>query len=153
MTNAPAAHINGEPVHLDFLFRALLSDGTVFEQTPDDQDSADPKRSKFTELLRVSEQNQIQTFWLEGRGRKYLVDLRDGHFEVNYSPFSIHKEDYLKDFRIIYYRSVAVRVNVTYDKSTGKMIKREPAGHDIVYCMGWQCTVNGKNYQHIIHVK
>jgi len=151
----PASHINGEPLVLKYLFSARLADGQLFVQTPEDVDSENPSRSAFTELLRISENNRIREFYLEdsAANRIYSVNLDTGHFEANGNPFFLHTEDFLQNFQLRYIRQVAARVNVTFDKVTGHELGRTQAGHEVKYCFGWYCAVNGKSYERILTLK
>jgi len=85
---------------LKYLFCALLVDGTLVEQTHDDIHPTQPGRNAFYSLLEVDAdgnpreheadgriycRSDIVLFQLECAGTRYLVDLRDGHFEVQHT--------------------------------------------------------------------
>lgn len=77
----------------------------------------------------------------------YLVDLMDGHFEINGTKFFMHEERSLKDFRIIYFRSHSHHLRVHADNS------KEEIAHEIVFRMGWQTNdENGNNIQRVMEI-
>lgn len=123
---------------MKYLFSALYKDGSVYEQNPEDISIIDPLRSCYFDL----KQDEIEKFKLIGDGNTYSVDLTDGHFEVNGIPFLLHEEE-LKDFRLIFWR----RHTHSFNRNDVEL------SHDIVYRFGWQCTVDGKNYQQIMQIK
>jgi|SRR5665213_344168 len=124
---------------LKYLFTAVYKDGTTYVQTPDDRSVIEPdKRSCFFDV----KQDDVETFTLTGDGHSYLVDLRDGHFEIDGVPFQMH-EEHLSDFRLVFFR----RHTHQYQQSTLSELS-----HEMVYRMGWQCTVDGENYQEIMQI-
>ena len=70
-----------KPFKLHYVFRCKFRDGTHLFQTPDDVSAVDPKRSAFCDV--VQRLAEVQTFSITNGRNTYLVDLRDGHFEVN----------------------------------------------------------------------
>ena len=110
-------------------------DNEVYLQTPEDVSRTNPKKSAFFDVM----DKKIERFWLTGEGHKYLVDLRDGHFEIDGLPFKLHEED-LSDFRIIYFRRHTLELSGTTE-----------VGHKIEFCIGWQ-TTKDKNYKQIMTI-
>lgn len=122
---------------LKYLFIAEYSDGATYIQTQEDKSIVEPeKRSAFFDV----DHDRLVKFSLIGQGmdnpHTYSVDLRDGHFEVDGVPFYFHEEDLL-NFKLIFFR----RHTHTKNQSSGHET------HAIAYKIGWQCLVNGKNYQ------
>ena len=132
---------------LKFLFKAELSDGSIFEQNPEDKSAIDPeKRSAFFDLLELTKTLDIVRFSIYDGVDTYLVDLTDGHFEVNGMKFIARSEQLPEDFpkfRIVFFRQHQHTFNVGYDELS----------HNVTYFIGWQTTINGKNYQQTIGVK
>lgn len=128
---------------LKYLFTATYEDGSQLRQLPDDVSTRDPKRSAYYDI----DHDKLVSFALVGHepATHYLVDLRDGHFEVNGVPFRMHEEPNLTVFRLIFFRQH------THHMRVGPAANEELA-HQIVYRMGWQCTVDGKNYQQIMQI-
>ena len=128
---------------LKYLFTAYYKDGTSYKQNEEDVSVTDPKRSCFFDV----KQDEIIAFVLRGEGHRYWVDLTDGHFEIDRIPFQMHEKP-LKDFKLIFFR----QHTHTFKVSTMKN-KQEEMNHEVVYRMGWQCTVGGQNYQRVMQFK
>lgn len=146
---------------LKYLFSAYLKDGYVYHQTEEDVSRLNSLRSCFYDLVQEEEKgNKVLRFVLKGEGYEYAVDLQDGHFEIDGVPFAFHEPikevildkpgQYnlviLKDFRLVFFREH----NVQIEQSVEEGIQPKILGDDIVYRMGWQCTLDGKNYQQIM---
>lgn len=140
---------------LKYLFTANYKDGRVYQQNVEDKSFNEPeKRSCFYDI--AQDIDKLASFVLKGDGHEYAVDLTDGHFELDGIPFFMH-EGYikeignkkilvpLKDFRLIFFR----QHTRSYEVALYKNEQKETA-HQIVYRMGWQCTVDGKNYQEVM---
>jgi hypothetical protein len=122
---------------MKYLFRCEY-DNQTYSQTSEDISQTEPTKSAFYDVM----DKPIKKFWIEGEGHQYLVDLQDGHFEIDGIPFKMHEEE-LKDFRIIYYR-----------KHTHQFQGTDEVGHDIEFCIGWQCLDNtGKNIKRILTIQ
>lgn len=127
---------------LKYLFEAHLRDGSVIRQNPEDVSSTDPERSAFYDVQQRI--HEVAYFGLFNEGATYLVDLADGHFEINGTPFVLRdpmmpvQEN--TAYRLIYFRRHKVDFNIGL----------EEVGHDIQFFLGWQATIDGKNYQRTI---
>ena len=121
---------------MKYLFRCEFDNQTYF-QTEEDVSKTEKTKSAFFDVM----DKDLKKFWLEGEGHKYLVDLVDGHFEIDGLPFRMHEEE-LKDFRIIYYRRITVNLQGTSE-----------IGREVEFCLGWQTTKDGKNYKQILTIK
>ena len=129
----------GNPI-LKYLFTAEYKDGTSYLQNKEDISILEPdKRSCFFDV----KQSEVKRFWLEGEGHKYLVDLIDGHFEIDGVPFKLHDEN-LKDFRLIFFR----RHRHQFNRET-----REELSHETTYRLGWQTNnEKGENIQRVMEI-
>lgn len=124
---------------MKYLFTVKYKDGSFYHQNAEDRSATEPdKRSCFFDV----KQDEVATFTLEGEGHTYSVNLIDGHFEVNGVPFAMHEEA-LSGFRLIFFR----QHTHNFIAGSGEEIK-----HDIVYRLGWQCTVNGENVQRVMQI-
>ncbi len=145
-----AAILNDSEFTLKYLFKAEFADGTVYEQTIEDISLVDPKKSAFFDVLQKDEKDsRLLRFLIEGEGHKYLVDLIDGHFEIDGVSFDCHEtlpHNY-PDRRIIYYRKHENDFDSNPDGSLGV-----ETAHRIWYCIGWQTTINGKNFKETITI-
>lgn len=122
---------------MKYLFSCTFKDGDFYSQTHKDVSQIDKTKSAFFDV----KDKDIKQFWLEGERHEYLVDLEDGHFEIDGVPFKMHDEE-LSNFRLIYFR-----------KNTIQFQGLQTISHDIEFCIGWQTTKNGKNYQQILTIK
>lgn len=125
---------------LKYLFIAEYKDGTIYEQTPADVSISDAKRSCFFDVR----QDDLSKFYLVSVDKVFSVDLNDGHFEVNHTPFFMHDSgEGLKDFRIIFFRQHTHKFNIGMQETA----------HDIEYLIGWQCNdKEGKNHKRIMQI-
>lgn len=141
---------------LKYLFTATYKDGRVFEQALDDKSITEPEtRSSFYDI--ANDVDKLSSFVLRGEGHEYGVDLNDGHFEIDGIPFFMHEghvKEYpggkkvlvpLTDFKLVFFRQHTRSYEVALYKD-----EQQEVSHDVVFRMGWQCTVDGKNYQEIM---
>lgn len=124
---------------LKYLFGVRYSDQSEFWQTPEDVSAVDPLRSAFFDV----KLDEVELFQLEGEGHKYLVDLRDGHFEVDGVPFWIGDRPE-GQCQLVYHRQHTHQINA----------EGEELSHVVTYHMGWQTTdPEGKNHRFVIEVR
>ena len=142
---------------LRYLFTAQFNDGTMLEQTQDDVSKTNPKKSAFFDVL--NDTRKLERFWLleiyknvdldRITPSKYLVDLTDGHFEINGNSFFLHEQTIdeskkLSDFRLIYFRRVQQSMNLTSGEASTKTM----------FMIGWQANyADGKNEKRILFIK
>lgn len=125
---------------LKYTFQVTYKDGTIYTQNPEDISVTDSTRSCFYDV----KQEEVKSFFLFNDEHNFSVNLEDGHFELDGVPFLMHEEnDMLKDFRLIFWR----RHTHSFNQENG-----EELSHNVVYRFGWQCTVDGKNYQQIMQI-
>ena len=129
-----------------YLFEAHFKDGTRIQQTQEDLSATEPSKSAFYDVAQRMDEVEIFGLFSDETNDICVVDLRDGHFEVNGVPFHVGTTEFLPDtkFRLIYFRKVKRHFHV------GSM---EQVGHEITFNIGWQTTVDGKNFQETIEVK
>ena len=127
---------------LAYLFECHFTDGTVYQQTPEDV-SVTGVGSAFTDVMqRIDE---VEVFGIVNDEHTYAVDLVDGHFEIDGVPFNVHAEQLPPDckYRLIYFRRHRHTITMGYS---------DMEEHTVEYHIGWQTTVDGKNYQRTISV-
>jgi len=73
---------------LKYLFGAVMENGSIFEQTAEDISTQDPQRSAFYDV----NQEALRVFYLSDANHVFLVDLQDGHFEIDGIKFRLHEE-------------------------------------------------------------
>lgn len=133
------------PVPLKYHFEALFFDGSIITQTPEDISALDPIRSQFYDV--VQRMDEVHRFSLTDGKNVYLVDLTDGHFEINGITFNTQDPSNVppaSKWRLIFFRRHQhhFRVGTT-----------EEIGHTIEYHIGRQTTTpQGKNYQQTISI-
>ncbi len=132
---------------LAYLFECHFSDGTILQQTEEDLSAVDPTRSAFYDV--AQRLDDVEVFGLFNDDHTIVVDLRDGHFEIDGLPFKVVGQDELPEgdhkFRLIYFRRHRHTV------AMGEGLPEELA-HTIEFHVGWQTTIDGKNYQQTIAV-
>jgi hypothetical protein len=142
---------------LKYLFTAEYTDGTSFSQTEEDVSSLDPKRNCFYDVLNSNKKIKKftlkeQTLW---NPHTYSVDLLTGEFEIDGNRFMVEGQEQLPglgEFRLVYTMRVQKHFNASYSTKSGALIKTEPAGETRRWIIGWQTTINGKNYQSVIGI-
>jgi hypothetical protein len=134
---------------LSYLFEAHLNDGSVIQQTPEDVSKTDPDRSAYYDVIqRLSD---VQVFGLFNDNHTYVVDLRDGHFEVDGVPLNVGSEEDIElmpdqKFELVYFRR---HMHVT---AVGAQLPVE-LSHSVEYFLGWTTEVNGKQIRRTISTK
>lgn len=145
--------LNDNPTKLKYLWAAELADGTLERQTPEDISYLDPARNCYYDLIQLTKHGPekiIRRFSLLSEENTITVDLGNGIFYINGLPVLLESEKLpiLPDkFDLIYYHQVTQNTNVNFDPKTGEILDREPLPEYREYFLGWQCNINGKNYQ------
>ncbi len=136
---------------LKYLFSVKFTDGTTYTQNADDRSLIEPEiRSCFYDVMQAIEKGKkIEYFVLSDGKDSYLVDLIDGHFEVNGKGFFMHNRRDLTDFRIIFYRQ---HTRIVFYRQQTHAVDIDEQEHEITYCLGWQTTEDGKNTQRIMEI-
>jgi hypothetical protein len=146
-----AALFNGQAVRLAYLFEAHFADGTMIQQTAEDRSAIDPeKRSAFYDVMqRVDE---LQFFGLFNDQHTYVVDLRDGHFEVDGRPLFLEPTARPLPrggkFSIVYFRDHEQDFEMS-----GRDGEQTMGEHRIAFRLGWEYEVAGKKYEQAIVIK
>jgi hypothetical protein len=134
-------------MELAYLFECHFSDGTMLQQTPEDTSKIAPPEEKKSAFYDVMQRiDDVIVFGLVNDDHTYVVDLRDGHFDINGRSFTIHdKEDLPPDtkYRLVYFRRRTEAVTLGYVEAQESSVK---------YHLGWQATVDGKNHQKTIAI-
>jgi hypothetical protein len=73
---------------MKYLFEAHFKDGSVIVQDEKDQSIFDPARSAYYDVMVKGKEN-LAFFGLASEDHTYVVDLNDGHFEVDGLPFTL----------------------------------------------------------------
>ena len=130
-----------------YLFTCRFKDGSVIQQTQEDVSQEDSTRSAFYDVVQRLDEVELFTITKQdARQHTYTVDLRDGHFEVDGIPFYASEElPGEAMYRLIYFHRHQHRV-VQGQTLTGD-------GALIQYYIGWQTTIDGKNFQSTISVR
>jgi hypothetical protein len=124
---------------MKYLFTAQFNDGEEYKQRDDDASQTTEGKSAFYDI----KDRDIKTFKLEGDGHTYLVDLCDGHFEIDGVPFGISEPVVTSEpLRLIYFRR-------NYIHHAGMEI----LGTEQEFYIGWQTNdLEGKNIKRIIQI-
>lgn len=139
---------------LKYLFIAEYKDGTKFEQNAEDASLVEPLKSAFFDLkAEDTKRFMLVDMHSDPQYRDtYLVDLSDGHFEINGQEFLMH-DGAITDYRLIYFRRVqrdyCVGVEQGNFKDNGKEV-----GCRVAYHFGWQGKdEKGNNVQRVMVIK
>lgn len=132
------------PVTLKYLFVVQFDDNTLYEQNPGDVSTIDPeKKSCFYDVMQMVEQGKkIVWFLLTDNRNVYAVNLLHGYFQINGVNFYMHERRDIQDFRIVFFRQHTHSFNLGLKE----------LGHEMVFRMGWQATVDGQNLQRIMEI-
>jgi hypothetical protein len=116
-------------------FTALLRNGETIVQSPDDKPiiaREDGSGSAFTDVER--RKDEVIAFFLESGTSAddpdkhlYLVDLRDGHFEIDGVPLRVGPDEEQVDAirELVYFRRVArVQTTSAFGKVLGRATRR-----------------------------
>ncbi len=170
---APGAHaplLAPGPLELKYLFCAQFADGSIFEQTPEDVSPFTPGRNAFYELLecepdgspkqhpldgRLITRDDINLFQLEDDQHRYLVDLRDGHFEIQHRKgkqwIGAHFRLGFPDgpIRLFYFRRRRHHANIKGTVLDDMTVKEEllSQSQECEYHFGWELedhTIRGE---------
>ena len=146
-------------LELRYLFGARFADGSELFQGPEDQSRVDPNRSAFFDLCEKGADDglaldsdgvaiprgDIDLFELRGE-HAYLVDLRDGHFEVDGTPFSMEIPPPGTKLRLIYFRRRRHHIAV------GPLGAVEELAQECEYHVGWKAEWDGEQHKHVLIV-
>lgn len=88
---------------MKYLFKALLFDGSMIEQTQEDKSATTEGKNAFYDVLQRLDEVRAFGLYNQETGEEYLVDLHDGHFEVNNVPFFLHNE-VLTNLRLVFFK-------------------------------------------------
>lgn len=137
-------------IELKYLFTALFTDGSFIHQEPSDTSVIDPTKSQFYDVRQ--REDELIEFILIKQDEQVNPDLISvrldtGTFMINGIIFSAGdlRNNFPPDtkYRLIFLR----RHTHTFSSDNTEL------GHDIEYIIGWQCTVDGKNYQQVLVTK
>jgi hypothetical protein len=131
---------------LKYLIEATLNDGTVIQQTQDDKSTTTEGKNTFYDVLQRID--DVIVFGVVSTDTAYTigVNLIDGSFNANGVRFEAWPTDapvFPLDvkYRLVYFK----RVSKTFQGA-------QEIGESIVYNLGWQTTVDGKNFQQLVSV-
>ena len=152
-------------LELKYLFSTQFANGSIFVQTPEDKHPHLPGRNAFYELLlcdstgtplqhpddsKLITRYDIELFQLEDSSYRYLVDLRDGHFEVQHlkgnksvegTPFFIKIPPVGAKLKLFYFKRRRHNLNVTGTIQEDLSIKAEhtsEVSQECEYHFGWE---------------
>ncbi len=134
---------------LKYLFRAEFDDCKEIRQTLDDKSVLDPEnRSQFYDVLEYQKQHRLLSFTLEDESHIYKVDLQDGHFEIDGTPFKMHEKQFAV-YELIFYRNHTH----TFLQTVGAgEPTTEETSHKVVYRIGWKAKEDQKE-QRVLQVE
>ena len=132
-----------------FLFVATFADGSQIFQTDADQSTQDAAKNCFYDVL--TRGGPPVCFVITDGKKTFGVDLTDGHFEINGTPFFQHRPEHLplKNFCLKYCR--VMDQEQTFSARTGEAIG-DPTGRVAGYSFGWETEHNGETIERILSI-
>ena len=131
---------------MKYQFIARLKDGKDFRQDPEDRHPTKPDKSSYTHLMEEAEvHGGIVLFQLIGKDHIYLVDLRDGHFEIDGIAFESQGKNYMlkpNNLELVYYRDITRKFNHWLETETETRFR-----------FGWKMKDGDKVYQQTVSIK
>ena len=133
---------------IEYLFTAYFDDEHIIEQNKEDKSILEKGMSSFRDVALYAQNHKLIKFELKRKNVAVSVDLIQGTFNMNgvdfiASPVQSFEENDL-NFRLIYFREHTQN----YESKT-----LNEQSHFVKYFIGWQLTVNGKNYQQLIGIQ
>lgn len=144
---------------LKYLFKVEFTDGTTLTQKQEDVSSLDPRRNTFYDVL--NSKKKVKTFTLRRFLERYSVDLTTGNFKLNgieVFPEPIvekktGRELVVTDRKLIWYMNVQKHFTASYSAKTGKVTEKKESLETRKYFIGWETTINKRNYKRVIGIK
>lgn len=143
---------NSDP--LKYRFVAEYVDGTILQQNAEDVSAVDPKRSAYFDV----DHSRLRAFALLGKEHNFLVDLQDGHFEVDKVVFSVHDaKDAVPPFKLVFFRrhqnSIKMDYRVEQNGDTLWQRTYDPT-HRVSFRLGWEAqTPSGDPVHRILEIE
>src|SRR3954471_4945255 len=131
---------------MKYLFTAYFKDKTFYNQNEEDISVLDANRSCFYDVQQeIAKGNDLLIFCLSDGTHSYLVDLQDGHFEINEAHLFLGEVEPVFNRRLIYFR-----------RNTLAFIGSDKTDHTMTFFLGWQGNEtpdpNSKNIQKTIQI-
>jgi len=125
---------------MKYLFKAILKDGSLIEQTQEDKSSHTENRNCFYDVLQ--KMDEVIGFGMENteNNDQYWVNLQNGEFIINNAPFFFHEGE-LRNIRLIYFKRNYIHRNLVTQEET----------RQYSYHFGYQAlNEKGENVQKVI---
>lgn len=136
---------------MKYLFAAQFVDGTRIEQTPEDVSRYDPKRSAYYDIVQKLEAGgQLAFFGLTNVEHSFVVDLLDGHFEID---------------RVVFYAQPVAGPEMPADGTFSLVYQRDHqqdfvqkegstslGDHRVVWRFGWKYAAGDKTFEQTLVV-
>jgi hypothetical protein len=135
---------------LKYRFSAFFEDGSDIRQGPDDVSKLDPAKSAFFDVASKTD-SPLQVFELCDGRNQFMVDLVDGHFEVNgitvwLQPIATDTIPPGGRYELIYFRDHRHQLTV------GDTVQE--LSHQIAYRIGWKYAApDGQTFTQCMVVK
>lgn len=132
---------------LKYLFCAEFDDGHLYYQSQDDKARIAKEGSCFTDILETQKEKKLTKFWLVNDKVNFSVNLLTGKFYLNGIELTVEGDKPVPisnpDYRLIFYRQHQHDFNPE---------SQEETAHKVTYFIGWQTTVDEKNYQSVVGI-
>jgi hypothetical protein len=134
---------------LKYRFTAFFKDGTDIHQGPEDVSKLDPTKSTYYDVVSKTD-SPLEVFELCDGRNQFMVDLVDGHFEVNgitvwLQPIATDTIPPGGRFELIYFRD---------HRHSFTLGSEEAPSHEVGYRIGWNYAApDGQTYTQCMVVK
>ncbi len=132
---------------LKYIFSAEFDDGVTYIQTQEDKATLVEKGSCFTDILELQKEKKLIKFQIYGENICLSVNLLTGRFALNNFEMIVEGDKPVPindpDYRLIFYRQHQHDFNPE---------SQEETAHRVTYFIGWQTTVDEKNYQSVVGI-
>jgi hypothetical protein len=132
---------------LKYLFSCTFRDGSFYTQHPEDLPQICKTGSSFADIKFRLEQVSYFSLIDENGYEAASVDLNTGLFKKRGEVFKAHDPSIIfpvdSKLKLIYYRTVTKNMVLGSGVTSSK---------PVIYNLGWQTNINGKNYQQVISI-
>lgn len=132
---------------LKYLFSCTFLDGSFYQQHPQDLPQICKTGSSFSDIKFRLEQVSYFSLIDNSGYEAASVDLITGLFKKKGESFKAHDPSIIfpldSKLKLIYYRTVTKNMNMFMMTGETK---------PMIYNIGWQTNINGKNYQQVISI-
>ena len=139
---------------LKYLFVAIYDDQTEYVQHPEDKAVIKESGSSFSDV----DMDRVEVFILQGDGKEFEVNLKNGLFAVNGQVINIAPQHFVptERLKLCFWRECRRHQNLHAEVMADMSVSQEGEwGESYVsrYFLGWETIWNGEKLQRTIAVE